>query len=101
MLSFTNQNPEEINEQIKNGVIKDKVAGALALAWSQIRQFANVCVVSGGIDKETAKKLGFFHYENVGEALTAAFFRHGSSAMVTVLPAGGDILPLNSEEENI
>ena len=101
MVSFANQSPGEIDEQIKNGTIKDKVAGALALAWSKIRQFATVCIVSDGIDEETAKKLGFIHYKSVDDALEAAFLRHGRDAKVTVLPVAGDILPLVKGEENL
>ena len=94
ILSFANQSPEEIDKQIDNGLIKDEVAGALALAWSKIRQLATVCIVSDGIDAETAGKLGFYHYDTVDAALEDAFLRHGSNARVTVLPTGGDILPI-------
>jgi len=96
MLSFTNQSPEDIDMQIRGGIIKDKVAGALALAWSKIRQFATVCIVSDGIDEDTADKLGFLHYKTAGDALTAAFARHGNHSRVTVLAMGGDILPIVS-----
>ena len=94
MISFAGQSSDEIDAQIKTGVIGDGVAGALALAWAKIRQFATVCIVSDGIDRETAKKLGFEHYATVNAALEDAFLRHGSDARVTILPSGGDILPI-------
>jgi len=100
MVSFANQSPEAIDTQIKAGIIKDKVAGALALAWAKIRQFATVSIVSDGIDEATAKKLGFIHYKSVEDALEAALKRHGDDAKVTVLPVAGDILPI-VEGENI
>ena len=99
MLSFTNQSPEEIDGQIESGMIKDKVAGALALAWSKIRRYATVCLVSDGIDGETAGKLCFLHYDTADDALRDALLRHGEDAKVLVLPAGGDILPMVEGEE--
>ena len=99
IISFAGQSPDEIDEQIKSGVIKDEVAGALALAWSKIRQFSTVCIVSDGIDEETAKSLGFNHYLTVDAALEDAFLRHGSDARVTVLPSGGDILPVTDGDK--
>ena len=97
ILLFANQGPEEIDAQIRNGIIKDKVAGALTLAWSKIRQFATVCIVSDGINEETARKLGFIYSKTTGGALEAAFARHGKHSRLTVLPAGGDILPIVAE----
>jgi len=99
ILTFADQNPDEIDEQIKSGAIRDGVAGALALAWSKIRQIATVCIVSDGIDRDTAINLGFYHYETVDAALEDAFLRHGSDARVTVLPSGGDLLPFIDGED--
>jgi len=94
ILSFGSLPPDIIDEQIRKGIIKDKVAGALGLAWAKIRQHAEVCLVSEGITKEEAAKLGFLHAASVTEALERAWGRLGNNAMVTVLPQGGDILPL-------
>jgi len=94
ILSFTGQRPEDIDEQIKLGIIKDEVAGALALAWANICRRFKVCIVSGGIDRETAEKLGFTHYPTIDTALKDAVSRQGSEADMIVLPSGGDILPV-------
>lgn len=94
ILSFGSLPPDIIDEQIRKGIIKDKVAGALGLAWAKIRQHAEVCLVSEGITNEEAAKLGFLHATSVAEALERAWGRLGNNAQVTVLPQGGDILPL-------
>jgi len=97
IIDYANQRPEDIDAQIKNGVITDKVAGALALAWAKIREYADVYLVTGGIGEETVKQLGFSYFDTPGEALTAAFSRHGSGAGVTVIPAAGDICPYTED----
>lgn len=94
LLNFANQAPEDINQQIIEGIIKDKVAGALALAWSKIRQRAEICLVSSGIDADMASKVGFTHAFSVKEALAKSWARLGNKADLTVLTHGGDILPI-------
>lgn len=94
MLEFAGQSPEDIDTQIEEGRIKDKVAGALALAWAKVRRHAEVCLVSDGINAEVAAKLGFKHADTVEEALEMAWARLGKEARVTVLTHGADTLPL-------
>ncbi|WP_338824708.1 Lactate racemase [Moorella humiferrea] len=94
MMEFAGQGPEDIDAQIEEGIIKDKVAGALALAWAKVRQHAEVCLVSHGIGPEMATKLGFRHAATVEEALDRAWARLGKEAKVTVLTHGADTLPL-------
>jgi nickel-dependent lactate racemase len=98
MLEFAGQSPEDIDAQIEEGIIKDKVAGALALAWAKVRQHAEVCLVSDGIKAEVAAKLGFKHADTVEEALDRAWARLGKGAGVTVLTHGADTLPLLPED---
>ena len=94
MLNFTSLAPDEIDRRIIEGSIKDKVAGALALAWAKVRQHAEVCLVSHGINAEAAAKLGFQHAATIEEALEKAWARQGMHAQVTVLTHGADTLPL-------
>ncbi|QGP92781.1 Lactate racemase [Neomoorella glycerini] len=98
MLEFAGQSPEDIDAQIEEGIIKDKVAGALALAWAKVRRHAEVCLVSHGIGPEMAAKLGFKHAATVEEALDQAWERLGKGAKVTVLTHGADTLPLLPED---
>ncbi|MGI9862449.1 nickel-dependent lactate racemase [Moorella naiadis] len=94
MLEFAGQEPEDIDAQIEEGRIKDKVAGALALAWAKVRQHAEVCLVSDGISAAAAARLGFKHAATVEEALDLAWAHLGKDAKVTVLTHGADTLPL-------
>lgn len=94
VLNFANQSPEDIDQQIREGRIEDKVAGALALAWSKIRANAEVCLVSHGIESEVAAQLGFTHASSIEQALEKAYARLGPNSAVTVLTHGADILPL-------
>ncbi|GAF26435.1 Lactate racemase [Moorella thermoacetica] len=99
MLEFAGQKPEDIDAQIEEGRIKDKVAGALALAWAKVRQHAEVCLVSDGIKAEVAAKLGFKHADTIEEALEMTWARLGKEARVTVLTHGADTLPLLPEDK--
>ncbi|OIQ55582.1 nickel-dependent lactate racemase [Neomoorella thermoacetica] len=99
MLEFAGQKPEDIDAQIEEGRIKDKVAGALALAWAKVRQHAEVCLVSDGINAEVAAKLGFKHADTIEEALEMTWARLGKEARVTVLTHGADTLPLLPEDK--
>jgi nickel-dependent lactate racemase len=94
MLAFTALPPERIDALIRDGTIDDVVSGALALAWSKVRQHAGVSLVSDGIPREDALALGFTPYESVDAALDSALRRHGPDATVSVLTHAPEILPL-------
>jgi len=85
---------KEIETRIWSGAIPDQVAGALALAWAKMRQRAAIFLVSGGIDHNAARALGFTPFANVDEALAAAQARQGASAKVAVLTHAPDMLPI-------
>lgn len=86
--------PDEIEAAIHEGHINDLTAGALALAWANVRRRATISIVSRGIAAEEARALGFVPFATVEEALDDAFRRHGHNAMVSVLPCAPDTLPL-------
>lgn len=94
ILEYTIFDPERIERLILDGKIPDMVSGALALAWSKVRQHARISLVSGGIRVEDALAMGFSQFLTVGMALQEAFKVHGDQATVTVLTHAPDSLPL-------
>lgn len=72
MMEFTGQSPADIDAHMETGIIKYKVARALALAWGKVRLQAEVCLVSEGINTEMAAKLRFKHADTVEKALEMA-----------------------------
>ena len=96
MVQFAGRSLEEIDAMVRSGVIKDSVAGALAMAWANTRRRAKICLVSGGISDDDAKAVKFTPFATVDKALEDAFVRHGQEASVCVLPYAPDTLPLLS-----
>lgn len=94
LLEYTIFDPEQIEQMIIDGVIHDQVSGALALAWSKVRQHARISLVSEGIQAEDALALGFSEFLSVEMALQEAFRVHGEQATVTVLTHAPDCLPI-------
>jgi nickel-dependent lactate racemase len=94
MLSFTGLEADQLQNAIEKGEIRDRVSGALALAWAMIRQRAEITLVSDGISKEETRALGFTFCEDVQGALEAALRKHGPDARVNVLTHAPDTLPI-------
>jgi nickel-dependent lactate racemase len=94
MLAVTSLEAGRIAALIEGGQLPDVVSGALALAWARVRQNAAVNLVSGGIQPEEARALGFSPFGSVEEALASALRRHGPEARISVLTHAPDSLPL-------
>ena len=93
ILKVTGLPPDEIQARILDGSIPDVVSGALALAWSKVRQHARVSLVSGGITDADGRALGFTPFASLEAALADAFQCQGADAQVTVLTHAPDTLP--------
>ena len=94
ILEVTGESSGRLREMVERGEVRDKVAAALAIAWAQVKERETVFIVSHGIDKDTADKLGFIHFSSVQEALDEALRRKGSTAGITVLTHAADMLPV-------
>jgi hypothetical protein len=55
-------------------------------------------LVSPGVSREEAERLGFRYAATTQEALEMAFARQGNAATVAVLRHGGRILPLADQQ---
>jgi len=94
IVDFAGDTPEAIASGIASGAIHDLTAGALALAWANVGRQAKVSLVSGGIDDDTARAIGFSPFPDAQTALDAALAEQAASARVAVLPFAPDTLPL-------
>jgi hypothetical protein len=54
---------------------------------------AECILVSPGVSRDDAERLGFRYADSAHEAMQRAFARHGAQATVAVLRRGGHILP--------
>lgn len=94
MVEYAGLAPDEVRAMLDRGKIEDEVAAALAIAWGQVRQRADVYFVSEGVSAEEARKLSFTPFGTVQEALDAAFQAQGLKAKLAVLTHAPDMLPV-------
>ena len=93
ILELTCHDSRRIRELVAGKRVRDEVGAALAIAWAQVKEREAVWIVSDGICKDEASKLGFRHFTAVQDALDAALAQKGPAARVTVLTQAPDMLP--------
>lgn len=74
--------------------VEDMVGTAILADVAQIIDQADCIMVSPGVRRDEAERLGFRYAQTAQEALDMAFERQGKAATVAVLRHGGHILPL-------
>ncbi|MEW6530786.1 MAG: nickel-dependent lactate racemase [Thermodesulfobacteriota bacterium] len=86
---------EEVDRQVRKGMMtKLTVAAHLVHVGRVIKERARGILVSRGIPKADAEKLGFLYAEEPQEALDLAMSMCGRDAKVAVLQRGSEILPV-------
>ena len=88
----------EIVRMVEAGEIEDIVGAAILADVAQIVDRADCIMVSPGIGRAEAERLGCRYAGSAQAALGMAFERQGRSAGVAVLRHGGHILPLIAGE---
>ncbi|HKP13450.1 MAG TPA: nickel-dependent lactate racemase [Blastocatellia bacterium] len=88
----------EIVRMVEAGEVEDVVGAAVLADVAQVVDRTDCVMVSPGIRREEAERLGFRYAETAQEALEMAFERQGGEAKVAVLRHGGHILPLIESE---
>lgn len=92
---FGYQPLERVQELVEGGELKDlTVAAHLVHVGEVICKKASCILVSSGIDREKAERIGFKWAATPEEALDKAFSLKGKEAKVLCFKHGGEILPL-------
>lgn len=95
ILEWGYQTFEEVEQKVRQGKIKKLTAAAhLVHVGRVIKERAKGILVSPGISKEQAERLGFVYARDPQEALDIAFSHLSRDAKVAVLQRGGEILPV-------
>jgi len=85
----------EIENMVKNGELKNlTLAAHLAHVGRVIRGKRTGILVSPGIPKNIAEKLGFYYAKTVQDALELALKIKGNDAKVVVIKNGGSLMPI-------
>jgi hypothetical protein len=74
------------------GKVADEVAVATYLAYDRTRRRIHVALVTDGISRAEAAKIGAAATTVFADALQSALLRHGESARVGVVTQGADIM---------
>ena len=88
-----------IVELVQQGQVDDLVGVAILADVCQIVDKTDCLMVSPGVTREQAERIGFRYAASAQDALAMAFERQGASASVAVLRYGGHILPVVDDEE--
>jgi nickel-dependent lactate racemase len=88
----------EIARMVEAGEVEDIVGAAVLADLAQIVDRCDCILVSPGVTKEQAERLGFRYAPTVQIALEMASQRQGRAAKIAVLQHGGHILPVVANE---
>ncbi len=95
VLEFGYQTFEDVDQKVQKGIIKKLTAAAhLVHVGRVIKERAKGIMVSRGISRDEAERLGLIHAKEPQQALDIAFSISGRDAKVAVLQRGGEILPV-------
>lgn len=95
MVDLASLSSEDLIRRVEAGEVEDLVGAGLALAWAQVKERAQVWIVSDGISDEVAKAVRFVPFPSVQEAVDAALRQAGPGARVAVIPYAPECLPLH------
>jgi nickel-dependent lactate racemase len=90
---YIGQRPEQLLAKLDRGEAEDPVACALAVPISRIRQRVRVALVSPGLDRQIAFRMGCSHYASIEDALSDALHKQ-KDQKIGILTHGGTSLPL-------
>ena len=94
VLNYADQTYSRIRDLVDAGAVADPVGASNAVAWSRIREFADISLVSGGIPADDCRALGFHPFDSLDSALGDARRRLGKDASVAVMTHAPDTLPI-------
>jgi nickel-dependent lactate racemase len=88
----------EIVAMVQEGKVDDLIGAAILADVCQIVDKTDCIMVSPGVKRHEAQKLGFRYADSAQEALRMALERQGPGASIAVLRYGGHILPIVDDE---
>jgi nickel-dependent lactate racemase len=88
----------ELVRMVQEGNVEDLIGLAILADVCQIVDKTDCIMVSPGVTREQAERLGFRYAGTAQEALALALQRQGMRATVAVLRNGGHILPIVDDE---
>ena len=91
---YLGRDPEDLIHELESGHAEDIVACALAVPLSRMRHRIKFGLVSSGLRKADAERMGFIYYDSVENAIKEELRTQDSHSAVAVLTHGGVTLPI-------
>jgi nickel-dependent lactate racemase len=88
----------QIVEMVQHGEVDDLVGVAILADVCQIVDKTDCIMVSPGVKREEAERIGFRYAKTAQEALGMALGKQGRDASVAVIRYGGHVLPIVDDE---
>jgi len=98
MMKIGFKKPAEIIAMVQRGEVDDLVGVAILHDVCQIASKCDCIMVSPGVKREEAERLGFRYANSAQEALEMAFVKQGRDKKVAVVRYGGHVLPVVDDE---
>ena len=89
----------ELVQMAQSGKVDDFVGFAILADTAQIIDHHDCIMVSPGVKKQEAEKIGFRYAKDCTEALKMAMEKQGQHARIAVIRYGGHVLPIVSTEQ--
>jgi lactate racemase len=83
----------ELARMVAADVVDDVVGISVLADLAQVMDRAECILVSPGVSRAQAERIGFRHARSARDAIALALARHGPGATVAVLRRGGHVLP--------
>ena len=90
---YLGRHPDRLLEELESGNAADPVACAIAISIARIRQRIRIALVSSGLNKQDADRMGFDYYDTIENALSDVLSSIKEPESVGVLTQGGVSLP--------
>ena len=94
LLALEDKKPKDVYDMCMRDEIVDKVGASAHIMIGVMRSMANVILVSDGVKKEEALRLGFSYAPSIESAITKAVEREGQYANIGILTHGADFAPI-------
>ncbi len=91
---YIGRDPDELREELDAGRAEDPSACALAIQIGWMKRRINLGLVSPGLSRADAARMGFVYYDSVEDAISAELVDSTSRAAVGILTHGGFTIPL-------
>ena len=99
LLELGDKPAKMVYDMCEAGQVDDVVGATAHIMMGVMREMANIILVSDGVKREEALRMGFGYADSLDEGIQAALKKHGPDATFGILTHGADLAPLVMDQE--